>query len=70
MLKINDGAAHRGVALNHLKTTGSSNTTIVIVDDAQKFIQQNLMQFKDDALALTSTGKLFADGIAADLFRI
>jgi oxygen-independent coproporphyrinogen-3 oxidase len=36
---------------------------------AQKFFNQLLMQQSDDRLFLTRKGKLFADGIAAELFR-
>ena len=35
---------------------------------AQKFIQLSKLILKDDKLILTKEGKLFADGIAADLF--
>lgn len=40
-----------------------------ILKAARKFIDQGLLQKKDDHLLLTSRGKLFADGIAADLFE-
>jgi oxygen-independent coproporphyrinogen III oxidase len=35
---------------------------------SKKFIQQEMMFEKDDNLMLTKKGRLFADGIAADLF--
>lgn len=58
-----------GVALDHLKRIAGEQTTTFIYHDAQKFIQQDLMQLSNKALVLTNKGKLFADGIAADLFR-
>jgi len=59
-----------GVELGRLKMLAGHAAVSLIVDDAQKFIQQNLMQIKNDALVLTNKGKLLADGIASDLFRI
>ena len=58
-----------GVALDHLKMIAGEQIGSAITDDAQKFIQQYLIQLKKGALTLTSKGKLFADGIAAGLFR-
>lgn len=59
-----------GVDLNHLQKLSDKKIISKIIKDAQKFIQQNLMERRNDALILTQKGKLFADGIAADLFRI
>jgi len=59
-----------GVELGRLKMLAGHAAVSLIVDDAQKFIQQNLMQIKNHALVLTNKGKLLADGIAADLFRL
>lgn len=39
-----------------------------ILATAQKFIATNKLQLKTNRLILTNEGKLFADGIAADLF--
>jgi oxygen-independent coproporphyrinogen-3 oxidase len=59
-----------GVELNHMKKISEKKIVDEIINDAQKFIQQNLMERKNGSLILTNKGKLFADGIAADLFRI
>ena len=59
-----------GVDLNHLEKLSDKKITLNIIHDAQKFIQQNLIEQKNNSLILTQKGKLFADGIAADLFRI
>ena len=59
-----------GVELNHLKNLSGEKLADDITNDARKFIQQNLMERKNGSLVLTQKGKLFADGIAADLFRL
>jgi len=59
-----------GINLSFLEKLSEQKTVLCIINDAQKFIQQNLMERKSGALILTNKGKLFADGIAADLFRI
>ncbi len=59
-----------GVDLLHLKNLSGEKIVADIIHDAQKFIKQNLMERKNGSLVLTQKGKLFADGIAADLFRI
>jgi oxygen-independent coproporphyrinogen-3 oxidase len=59
-----------GVELHGLKNLSGEKIVEDIINDAQKFIRQNLMERKNGSLVLTQKGKLFADGIAADLFRI
>jgi oxygen-independent coproporphyrinogen-3 oxidase len=59
-----------GVDLNHLEKLSDKKIISKIINDAQKFIQQNLIEQKNNSLLLTQKGKLFADGIAADLFRV
>jgi oxygen-independent coproporphyrinogen-3 oxidase len=59
-----------GIDLHHLKNLSGEKTVADIINNAQKFIQQNLMERKNGSLMLTQKGKLFADGIAADLFRL
>jgi len=39
-----------------------------ILKNAQKYLQQHLLSFNENILVLTRKGKLYADGIAADLF--
>jgi oxygen-independent coproporphyrinogen-3 oxidase len=58
-----------GVSLLKLRQLSDEPTTSDILEDAQKFMQRNLVQLRGDALFLTREGKLFADGIASDLFR-
>ena len=59
-----------GVSLKTLQKLGDETTILNILKDAQKFIEQKLLRVKDDSLFLTPEGKLFADGIASDLFRV
>lgn len=58
-----------GIELQHLKSLSEEKTAAEIFNDAEKFIQQHLIEQKNGSLTLTLKGKLFADGIAADLFR-
>jgi oxygen-independent coproporphyrinogen-3 oxidase len=58
-----------GIGLDRLEKLSEEKTVSAIINDAQKFIRQNLMERKNGSLMLTNKGKLFADGIAADLFR-
>ncbi len=59
-----------GIDLYLLKNLSGEKIFAGIIYDAQKFIQRNLMERKNGSLVLTQKGKLFADGIAADLFRV
>src|SRR5205814_1687854 len=61
---------HEGIELQHLGNLAGEKTVAGILKDAGKFIQQNLIEKKNGSLVLTPKGKLFADGIAADLFRV
>ncbi|HVX26378.1 MAG TPA: radical SAM family heme chaperone HemW [Parafilimonas sp.] len=58
-----------GLSLQQIKDLYCEKTSAGIFTDAQKFIQHSLMKNENDFLILTDKGKLFADGIAADLFR-
>jgi oxygen-independent coproporphyrinogen-3 oxidase len=59
-----------GVSLQNLSELSDQKTVEAILIDAQKFILQNLVLRQNNFLILTPKGKLFADGIAADLFRL
>jgi len=58
-----------GIELAQLEKLSGKKTFVNIINDAQRFIGQNLMERKNGSLLLTNKGKLFADGIASDLFR-
>lgn len=60
---------NEGLSLKHTTELTGEIVSGAIAEDAQKFIQQDLMGRINDSLILTKKGKLFADGIAADLFR-
>lgn len=59
-----------GLSLQFIKQSSCEKTGTDILNDAEKYIQRNWMKKENDFLILTQQGKLFADGIAADLFRI
>jgi oxygen-independent coproporphyrinogen-3 oxidase len=58
-----------GIELEQLQKLSGKEVVIAVINDAQRFIRQNLMERKNGSFVLTKRGKLFADGIASDLFR-
>jgi oxygen-independent coproporphyrinogen-3 oxidase len=58
-----------GLSLKHTTELNGEIVSSAIAKDAQKFIQQDLLELINDTLILTKKGRLFADGVAADLFR-
>jgi len=58
-----------GASLQYIKYLCCEKITAGILYDAEKFIQRGWVKKENDFLILTQKGKLFADGIAADLFR-
>jgi len=59
-----------GLSLQKIKQLHCEKTRTDILSEAEKFIHREWMKNENDFLILTEKGKLFADGIAADLFRI
>lgn len=59
-----------GASLQHIKNISCEETTGKILSGAEKYLQKDWMKNENEFLILTQKGKLFADGIAADLFRI
>jgi len=57
-----------GLSLQTVKEKWGEETVEEILALAKKHIRQQLLFEKNDRLILTQKGKLFADGIAADLF--
>jgi oxygen-independent coproporphyrinogen III oxidase len=57
-----------GVNLNHLLNRFGSRISAHVETAARKYIKEGKMEADDEKLLLTREGKLFADGIAADLF--
>jgi len=57
-----------GLSLQTVKEKWNSDVSGEILQLSQKFLKEELMMEKDDHLILTPKGKLFADGIAAELF--
>jgi len=57
-----------GLKLSLVKHKWDENKMNAVEQASKKFIEQGLMLSKEDHLILTRRGKLFADGIAAELF--
>ncbi|HEY6978032.1 MAG TPA: radical SAM family heme chaperone HemW [Chitinophagaceae bacterium] len=57
-----------GLSLITVSTKWNNDALEKILQQSKKFVQREMMFEKDDHLILTKKGKLFADGIAADLF--
>jgi oxygen-independent coproporphyrinogen-3 oxidase len=58
-----------GASLQHIKNISCEKTAAEILYDAEKYFQKDWMKNENEFLILTQRGKLFADGIAAELFR-
>lgn len=59
-----------GCALSEIKDTFGASYESYFISQAQKWIAQSLMQQTGDHYTLTPKGKLFADGIASDIFMV
>lgn len=58
-----------GLSLNKIAAQWNTQIADAIKKDAAIFLREETMTASDDHLILTGKGKLFADGIAAELFR-
>ncbi|WP_127128613.1 radical SAM family heme chaperone HemW [Pseudoflavitalea rhizosphaerae] len=58
-----------GMSLDIVTRLSDPNTASLLRKLSERLIREGLMKEEDDHLILTQQGKLFADGIAADLFR-
>lgn len=59
-----------GIAIENIKQKFGGQESARLILDADKFINKGWMENVSGKLALTRTGKLFADGIASELFAI
>lgn len=57
-----------GIDITHVARTWGAEHSTRILQVAQRFIASGKMAVRGNAVVLTREGKLFADGIAADLF--
>lgn len=57
-----------GLSLDHVQQLSGDKMSQTLRVNSHKYIQQELLHEKDGKLILTKQGKLFADGIAGDLF--
>ncbi len=58
-----------GMSLQTVTTLSDEATASLLRRLSERLIREGLMKEEHDHLILTQEGKLFADGIAADLFR-
>lgn len=59
-----------GVSLDKIKIDFGKETLASLLKNAAKFVEQDLLEIKDNTLLTTSKGKFLADGIASDLFEV
>ena len=59
-----------GVSLVQIESKFGSLTKNELLKNAQKHLQNNTLEIKDNVLLTTKKGKFFADGIASDLFLV
>lgn len=60
----------KGIDLKQYEENWGVNEKEVLLLKAKSWIDKNLLQLKEDNLCVTQKGFLFADGIAADLFKL
>ena len=58
-----------GCDLEHIHNVFGKEFALYCETGAKKFIRQDKLVRRENRLFLTNIGKLFADGIASDLFR-
>lgn len=58
-----------GIDLSEVEKRFGRPAMLKIYDASKKYIEPGKMKFKNNRLTLTNEGKLFADGIAADMFE-
>jgi oxygen-independent coproporphyrinogen-3 oxidase len=58
-----------GISLPYISSCWNENMSNNILRDAERWIRKHQMQHNNNHLCLTNQGKLYADGIAAELFR-
>ncbi len=58
-----------GISLQHIAAYGNEKWLNEILHDGQKWVETEHLVLQNNYLRLTNKGKLFADGIAASLFR-
>ncbi len=59
-----------GIQLMHVQHKWGVREQELLVTNSKKYIDRGMLVQKDESLVLTREGKLFADGIAADLFQL
>jgi oxygen-independent coproporphyrinogen-3 oxidase len=57
-----------GINLSYVTQHFGEEKTLAIMHESDNFVKTDRLIVTSDAIKLTTTGKLFADGISADLF--
>lgn len=59
-----------GISLNRIKKEFGANFYKYVIQQSEKYIQEQLLYIDGDILLTTKKGRFLADGIAADLFML
>ncbi|SDM53609.1 radical SAM family heme chaperone HemW [Kriegella aquimaris] len=59
-----------GVSLLRVENDFGKNRLEYLLQQARKYLEQDLLHIQDDVLLVTRNGKFLTDGIAADLFMV
>ena len=59
-----------GISMCFIATEFGEDYKAYVLNQSQKYINQGLIQLKDDQLIITPDGEFLADGIASALFKI
>ena len=59
-----------GVSLRQVKQDFGEDYLLYLIHNSKGFIEEGLLELKDDALIATAEGKFLIDGIASDLFKL
>jgi oxygen-independent coproporphyrinogen-3 oxidase len=59
-----------GIQLSRVHETWGKENADLLVKNSEKYLHRGMLMHQDNGIVLTREGKLFADGIAADLFQL
>jgi oxygen-independent coproporphyrinogen-3 oxidase len=57
-----------GIDLDHVREKWGEQRADLLITESSKYASRGLLDYQANRIVLTREGKLFADGIAADLF--
>ena len=59
-----------GISLQKIELEFGKKTLDYLLKNAQKHLENNALEIKNETLTITEKGKFYADGIASDLFLL